>query len=179
MRLWAICALGVLGLGIPFRAISTKLDLTISNRLRSRLFERLLRQGPEFYHIHDPGELNAVANQFTIEAAMTMRQIAVDMLLQMAVLGGTVGLIIYNFQMKGPPPTLFGTEIPPALIPSGHRPLRLHLSVHHRKDVRPSTQCFERHAGENARPQQSGHRRDAIAGGNPNDGGGADFLGKT
>jgi len=115
--LWAICALGALGLGIPFRAIATKLDLTISNRLRSRLFERLLRQSPEFYHTHDPGELNAVANQFTIEAAMTMRQIAVDMLLQMAVLGGTVALLIYNFQMKGPPPTLFGLVIPPALIP--------------------------------------------------------------
>jgi ABC-type multidrug transport system fused ATPase/permease subunit len=115
--LWAICALGALGLGIPYRAISTKLDLTISNRLRSRLFERLLRQGPEFYHIHDPGELNAVANQFTIEAAMTMRQIAVDMLLQLAVLGGTVALLIYNFQMKGPPPTMFGHVIPPALIP--------------------------------------------------------------
>jgi ATP-binding cassette, subfamily B, bacterial len=115
--LWAIFALGSLGLGIPFRAISTKLDLTISNRLRSRLFERLLRQGPEFYHTHDSGELNAVANQFTIEAAMTLRQIAVDMLLQMAVLGGTVALLIYNFQMKGPPPTLFGYVIPPALIP--------------------------------------------------------------
>jgi ATP-binding cassette, subfamily B, bacterial len=115
--LWAIFALGALGLGIPFRAIATKLDLTISNRLRSRLFERLLRQGPEFYHTHDPGELNAVANQFTIEAAMTLRQIAVDMLLQMAVLGGTVALLIYNFQMKGPPPTIFGYVIPPALIP--------------------------------------------------------------
>jgi ATP-binding cassette subfamily B protein len=114
---WAICALGALSLGIPFRAISTKLDLTISNRLRSRLFQRLLRQGPEFYHLHDPGELNAVANQFTIEAAMTMRQIAVDMLLQMAVLGCTVGLIIYNFQMKGPPPVLFGMAVPPAIIP--------------------------------------------------------------
>jgi ABC-type multidrug transport system fused ATPase/permease subunit len=115
--LWAIFALGALGLGIPFRAIATKLDLTISNRLRSRLFERLLRQSPEFYHTHDPGELNAVANQFTIEAAMTLRQIAVDMLLQMAVLGGTVALLIYNFQMKGPPPTIFGHVIPPALIP--------------------------------------------------------------
>jgi ABC-type multidrug transport system fused ATPase/permease subunit len=115
--LWAVCALVALGIGIPFRAISTKLDLTISNRLRSRLFARLLRQSPEFYHTHDPGALNAVANQFTIEAAMTMRQIAVDMLLQIAVLGGTVALLIYNFQMKGPPPTLFGHVIPPALIP--------------------------------------------------------------
>ncbi len=117
--LWALFALGALGLGIPFRAISTKLDLTISNRLRSRLFERLLRQGPEFYHTHDSGELNAVANQFTIEAAMTLRQIAVDMLLQMAVLSGTVALLIYNFQMKGPPPVLFGVVIPPPLIPIG------------------------------------------------------------
>jgi ABC-type multidrug transport system fused ATPase/permease subunit len=115
--LWAIFALGALSLGIPFRAISTKLDLTISNRLRSRLFERLLRQGPEFYHTHDPGELNAVANQFTIEAAMTLRQIAVDMLLQLAVLSGTVALLVYNFQMKGPPPVLFGVVIPPTLIP--------------------------------------------------------------
>ena len=115
--LWAVCALGTLSLGIPFRVISTKLDLTISNRLRSQLFERLLRQDPEFYHTHDPGELNAVANQFTIEAAMTMRQVAVDMLLQMAILGGTVALLIYNFQMKGPPPAIFGHAIPPALIP--------------------------------------------------------------
>jgi ATP-binding cassette subfamily B protein len=115
--LWAICALGVLGLGIPFRAIATKLDLTLSNRLRSRLFERLLRQGPEFYHNHDPGELNAVANQFTIEASMTLRQIALDMLLQVTVLGGTVALLIYNFQMKGPPPEIFGVGIPPSLIP--------------------------------------------------------------
>src|SRR5437763_2892986 len=117
--LWALCALGVLGFGIPFRAISTKLDLTISNRLRSRLFERLLRQSPEFYYTHDPGELNAVANQFTVEAAMTMRQIAVDMLLQIIVLGFTVGLLIYNFQMEGPPPTIFGVVIPPAAIPIG------------------------------------------------------------
>ncbi|MEY2558205.1 MAG: hypothetical protein QOE34_1630, partial [Verrucomicrobiota bacterium] len=117
--LWALCALGVLGFGIPFRAISTKLDLTLSNNLRSRLFERLLRQSPEFYHTHDPGELNAVANQFTIEAAMTMRQIAVDMLLQMLVLGATVGLLIYNFQMAGPPPVILGVTIPPSLIPIG------------------------------------------------------------
>lgn len=117
--LWAICALGSLSLGIPFRAIATRLDLTISNRLRSRLFERLLRQGPEFYHTHDAGELNAIANQFTIEAAMTMRQIAVDMLLQMAILGATVGLLVYNFQMKGPPPTVLGYAIPPAFIPVG------------------------------------------------------------
>ena len=116
--LWALCALGALSLGIPMRAISTKLDLTISNRLRSQLFARLLRQSPEFYHTHESGELNAVVNQFTVEASMTLRQVSIDMILQVLILGVTVGLIIYNFKMgDGTELTLGGVVIPPATIP--------------------------------------------------------------
>lgn len=114
---WAICALLALGMGLPMRTISTKLDLALSNKLRSQLFARLLRQSPEFYHTHESGELNAVVNQFTVEAAMTLRQVSVDMLLQIVTLGITVGLLIYNFQMQGPPPTIGGVPIPPWAIP--------------------------------------------------------------
>jgi ATP-binding cassette subfamily B protein len=114
---WAICALLALGLGLPMRTISTKLDLALSNKLRSQLFARLLRQSPEFYHTHESGELNAVVNQFTVEAAMTLRQVSVDMLLQVVTLGITVGLLIYNFKMKGPPPTIGDVAIPPWAIP--------------------------------------------------------------
>ena len=114
---WALCALAALGMGLPMRTISTKLDLALSNKLRSQLFARLLRQSPEFYHTHESGELNAVVNQFTVEAAMTLRQVSVDMLLQIVTLGITVGLLIYNFQMKGPPPTIGGVAIPPWAIP--------------------------------------------------------------
>jgi ATP-binding cassette, subfamily B, bacterial len=115
--LWAIFALAALGIGLPMRAISTKLDMALSNKLRSQLFARMLRQSPEFYHNHESGELNAVVNQFTVEASMTLRQVSVDMLLQVVTLGITVGLLIYNFQMDGPPPTIFGVAIPPAAIP--------------------------------------------------------------
>ena len=115
--LWAIFALAALGIGLPMRAISTKLDMALSNKLRSQLFARMLRQSPEFYHNHESGELNAVVNQFTVEASMTLRQVSVDMLLQIVTLGITVGLLIYNFQMDGPPPTIFGVAIPPAAIP--------------------------------------------------------------
>jgi ABC-type multidrug transport system fused ATPase/permease subunit len=115
---WAICALAALGMGLPMRTISTKLDLALSNKLRSQLFARLLRQSPEFYHTHESGELNAVVNQFTVEAAMTLRQVSVDMVLQMVTLGITVGLLIYNFKMgDGPPPTIGGVPIPPWAIP--------------------------------------------------------------
>ncbi|MFL6519924.1 MAG: ABC transporter ATP-binding protein [Chthoniobacterales bacterium] len=115
--LWAIFALVALGVGLPMRAVSTKLDMALSNKLRSQLFARMLRQSPEFYHDHESGELNAVVNQFTVEASMTLRQVSVDMVLQIITLGITVGLLIYNFQMDGPPPTIFGVAIPPAAIP--------------------------------------------------------------
>jgi ABC-type multidrug transport system fused ATPase/permease subunit len=115
---WAICALAALGMGLPMRTISTKLDLALSNKMRSQLFARMLRQSPEFYHTHESGELNAVVNQFTVEAAMTLRQVSVDMLLQIVTLGITVGLLIYNFKMgDGPPPTIGGVPIPPWAIP--------------------------------------------------------------
>jgi ATP-binding cassette subfamily B protein len=115
--LWAVFALAALAMGLPMRAISTKLDLALSNKLRSQLFARLLRQSPEFYHTHESGELNAIVNQFTVEAAMTLRQVSLDMLLQIVTLGITVGLLIYNFQMQGPPPIIGGVAIPPWGIP--------------------------------------------------------------
>jgi ATP-binding cassette subfamily B protein len=115
--LWAVFALAALAMGLPMRAISTKLDLALSNKLRSQLFARLLRQSPEFYHTHESGELNAIVNQFTVEAAMTLRQVSVDMLLQIVTLGITVGLLIYNFQMQGPPPVIGGVAVPPWGIP--------------------------------------------------------------
>lgn len=114
--LWSALALAMLAVRLPMRAVATKLDLALSNKLRSQLFARLLRQSPEFYHTHETGELNAVVNQFAVEATMTLRQVSLDMILQIVTLGITVGLLIYNFDMK-PAPTLFGVTLPPAAIP--------------------------------------------------------------
>jgi len=115
--LWSLFALAMLGIRLPMRAIATKLDLALSNKLRSQLFGRLLRQSPEFYHTHETGELNAVVNQFAVEATMTLRQVSLDMFLQIATLGITVGLLIYNFDMGDYKPTIGGMVIPPAAIP--------------------------------------------------------------
>jgi ATP-binding cassette subfamily B protein len=115
--LWSALALLALGIRLPMRAVATKLDLALSNKLRSQLFGRLLRQSPEFYHTHETGELNAVVNQFAVEATMTLRQVSLDFFLQILTLGITVGLLIYNFDMGSYKPTVGGVVIPPAVIP--------------------------------------------------------------
>jgi ATP-binding cassette, subfamily B, bacterial len=114
--LWSAAALIAMVVRLPMKAVATKLDMALSNRLRSQLFGRLLRQAPEFYHKHETGELNAVVNQFSVEATMTLRQVGLDAILAFITLAINVGLIIYNFDMK-PAPTLFGRVIPPWLIP--------------------------------------------------------------
>src|SRR5437763_3455516 len=114
--LWSALALAMLAVRLPMRAVATKLDLALSNKLRSQLFARLLRHSPEFYPTHETGELNAVVNQSAVEATMTLRQVSLDAILQVVALGITVGLLIYNFDMK-PAPTLFGMTIPPFAIP--------------------------------------------------------------
>jgi len=114
--LWSAAALIAMIVRLPMKAVATKLDMVLSGRLRSQLFGRLLRQAPEFYHKHETGELNAVVNQFAVEATLTLRQVALDSILALITLGINVGLIIYNFKMD-PAPTLFGRVVPPWLIP--------------------------------------------------------------
>lgn len=114
--LWSVVALVALVIRLPLRALATKLDLAMSNKLRSQLFGRLLRQSPEFYHKHETGELNAVVNQFAVEATMTLRQVGLDVFIQFITLAINVGLLIYNFQMD-PAPVVFGWTIPPWLVP--------------------------------------------------------------
>jgi ATP-binding cassette subfamily B protein len=114
--LWSVIALVALVIRLPLRALATKLDLAMSNKLRSQLFGRLLRQSPEFYHKHETGELNAVVNQFAVEATMTLRQVGLDVFLQGITLAFNVGLLIYNFNMD-PAPVLFGMTVPPWLVP--------------------------------------------------------------
>ena len=116
--LWSIVALVALAVRLPLRAVATKLDLAMSNKLRSQLFGRLLRQSPEFYHKHETGELNAVVNQFAVEATMTLRQVSLDAFLQFITLGLNVALLIYNFDMGELKPTLFGVTIHPWMIPT-------------------------------------------------------------
>ena len=114
--LWSGAALLAMVIRLPMKGLSTKLDVALSNKMRSQLFARMLRQSPEFYHKHETGELNAVVNQMTVEASITLRQVSLDALLAIITLAINVGALIYNFKMKNPP-VVWGMVIPPWLIP--------------------------------------------------------------
>ena len=115
---WVFLAICGVGFSIPLRWVTTKMDALLSNRLRTNLFDRVLRQSPEFFHDYDPGQLNAIINQMTIETEMTLRQIIVDPILQFLVLAGTTGLVSYNFiQLHKEPLAIFGVQLPSWAIP--------------------------------------------------------------
>lgn len=114
--LWSGAALVAMVIRLPMKAISTRLDAALSNKMRSELFGRMLRQSPEFYHKHETGELNQVANQMTVEASITLRQVSLDSIIAMITLAINVGALIYNFQMDNPP-VVWGMVVPPWLIP--------------------------------------------------------------
>src|SRR5213594_1294480 len=115
---WVFLAICGVGFSIPLRWVTTKMDALLSNRLRTNLFDRVLRQSPEFFHDYDPGQLNAIINQMTIETEMTLRQIIVDPILQFVVLAGTTGLVSYNFiQLHKEPLAIFGVQLPSWAIP--------------------------------------------------------------
>ena len=115
---WAVLAISALVFSIPRKWLTAKMDALLSNWLRTNLFDRVLRQSPEFFHKYDPGQLNAIINQMTIETEMTLRQIIVDPLLQLIVLAGTTGLVSYNFiQLHKEPLAIFGAKVPSGVIP--------------------------------------------------------------
>ena len=115
---WMVLAVCGVGFSIPVKWLTTKMDVLLSNRLRTKLFDRVLKQSPEFFHNYDAGQLNAIINQMTIQTEMTLRQIIVDPLLQFIVLGGTTALVSYNFiQLYKEPLVVFGAQLPSGVIP--------------------------------------------------------------
>ena len=115
---WVFLAICGVGFSIPLRWVTTKMDALLSNRLRTNLFDRVLRQSPKFFYDYDPGQLNAIINQMTIETEMTLRQIIVDPILQFVVLAGTTGLVSYNFiQLHKDPLDILGLQVPSWAIP--------------------------------------------------------------
>lgn len=115
---WVFLAICGVGFSIPLRWVTAKMDALLSNRLRTNLFDRVLRQSPEFFHDYDSGHLNAIINQMTIETEMTLRQIIVDPILQFVVLAGTTGLVSYNFiQLHKEPLAILGVQLPSWAIP--------------------------------------------------------------
>jgi len=110
---WVVLAIFGVAFSIPLKWLNTKMDALLSNRLRTNVFDRVLKQSPEFFHEYDPGQLNAIINQMTVQTEMILRQIIVEPLLQFVLLAGTTGLLCYNFiQLHKEPLAIFGAQLP-------------------------------------------------------------------
>ena len=115
--IWVLLALAALLLAVPVKWFATKMDLLMSNHLRSGLFTRVLGQSPEFFHQYSAGDLTTILNSMTVETQMTLRQIFVDPVLQLALLLATTGQVIYNFNRLSGDIDVFGWRVPSAWIP--------------------------------------------------------------
>lgn len=95
--LWAILALGTLVVDIPKNWLTSRMDISMSNKLREKVFDRALRQDPEFFQSNQPGTLNMVLNTMTLETQMTLRRLLVDPPLQLLMLATTGVVVIQQF----------------------------------------------------------------------------------
>ena len=104
--LWAACAVLSLWMAALRRICANKIDLFFSETMRKRLLGRILHQTPVFFHTHDPGRIAAIENEFTVEAAVTTRQVSIDLPLQVIVVAISTVAIIYNLRMPSGPSKL-------------------------------------------------------------------------
>lgn len=114
--LWIIFAILGLLLGIPAKWIGTRMDITISNHLRSRVFDRVLGQSPEFFFEYTGGELATIINTLAVETQMTLRQILVDPVIHVLLLITTTGQMVYNFSKLSGWIDLLGVRVPTAAV---------------------------------------------------------------
>jgi ABC-type multidrug transport system fused ATPase/permease subunit len=79
---WLILTLVLLGLSFSVRYITALFDQRLTIGLRRDVFNRLLQQSPLFFHRYPSGRLLIMLTQFTISAALALRQLLIDPVLQ-------------------------------------------------------------------------------------------------
>lgn len=90
---WLLLTLLFFPLSIWFRIAQTKMDGKMEKQVRQSLYEKVIRQAPEFFHRHNPGELGNVLTQTSIEAQQALRSLTVDPLLSLVSLSIAMTLI--------------------------------------------------------------------------------------
>jgi len=94
---WLLLVISGVLLAVVLKLATANMDVRMANQIRQRMFQKLLKQSPEFFHENDPGRLTMTLNQLSIEAQMTMRQVIIDPILQLITFIATGALLIYNF----------------------------------------------------------------------------------
>ena len=92
--LWLLLSFALIPLSIWFKVAQTAMDCQMERHLRLRLFDKVIRQAPEFFREYPPSQLTNILTQTTLEAQQALRSLAVDPILQMVSLVAAALLIV-------------------------------------------------------------------------------------
>ena len=80
--LWVFLTFAAIPLAIAARWAQTETDNRMEKQVRERLFDKVIRQVPEFFQKYNPGQLANILNQTAVEAQQAFRVLTVDPILQ-------------------------------------------------------------------------------------------------
>jgi ATP-binding cassette subfamily B protein len=93
---WLLLTAALVPLGLYSRLAQADMDNGMEKHLRQGLFDKVIRQTPEFFRRYNPGELSNVLTQTSVEAKNALRSLTVDPLLQLLSLSIATGLIVFE-----------------------------------------------------------------------------------
>src|ERR1700687_5588032 len=98
---WLALTLALIPIRMLCRLAQTSMDNRMETRLRQDLFDKSIRQTPEFFHRYNPAQLTNILTGTTIEAQQAVRLLLVDPLL--SVIGICLSAFLITQQLKGLP----------------------------------------------------------------------------
>ncbi|MBV9127316.1 MAG: ABC transporter ATP-binding protein, partial [Verrucomicrobia bacterium] len=101
---WLVLTIASIVVSILLKLIGVKMDWLMTSALQRQLFEKIIRQSPDFFNKNQPGQLTMTINQLTIEAELTLRTIILEPILQVLLLVGTGVLLLFSFSQVGEGP---------------------------------------------------------------------------
>ena len=99
---WLLVTVLAFPVSIGFRISQARMDGMMERQVRQTLYEKVIRQAPEFFHRYNPGELANMLTQSTTEAQQALRSLTVDPVLQFVSLGIALALIAQQLRKINP-----------------------------------------------------------------------------
>jgi ATP-binding cassette, subfamily B, bacterial len=96
---WLVLTFALIPARMLCKLAQTKMDNRMETRLRIDLFDKAIRQTPEFFHRYNPAQLTNILTGTTIEAQQAVRLLLVDPLL--SVVGICLSAFLISQQLKG------------------------------------------------------------------------------
>lgn len=95
---WLLLTLILMPTKLLFKLAQTSMDGQMERHVRQELFDKVIRQAPEFFHRYNPGQLTMILTQKATEAQRAVRSLTVDPFLQIISLGSATILIIVQLK---------------------------------------------------------------------------------